>query len=521
MEVFGEDVPLETIRRHITVTSIERFGVSWDERYGELKAFKDTYGHCNVPITWEQNPKLAVWIQNTHQLRKQECLSEERTKALDELGFVWKVRHRPIRRLDWSEMLESLVALQKAQATAQVSLNNSLQLRSWTNRIRRERVAGKLSDEQITTLDGIGFDWTTPPDRWNSMFTALVEYKRTYGDCNVPKTWRDNPQLAIWVTNQREKFEEQTIKPDFRQRLESVGFEWQPEKTDPWEEMFAALVEFKRQHGHCKVPRTYADVPRLANWVSTQRAAKQKGGFDASKVSRLEAIGFAWNVIAESWEMMFDELKQYQKDNGDRAVPTNRPEYKRLASWISQQRIIWRDLQNGQRQARQHTLSRMKRLEEIGIDFGEMKGHEICWDDNYAALQQYKAQHGDCNIPSQSAEHPILAVWVRGQRVQMKAGTLTAQQIDRLTNLGFIWNLHELNSQRMYEALVAYKLQYGDCDVQMNWPTNLRLARWVPLHRTAENSGKLTANRFQLLDELGFIWQKQSGRWPARTNIDE
>ena len=121
VEVFGEGVPLETIRRHITVTSIERFGISWDERYGELKAFKDTYGHCNVPTTWEQSPKLAVWIQNTRQLSKQGWLSEERTNTLNALGFVWKVRNRPKHRLDWSEMLESLVALQKTKATSRVN----------------------------------------------------------------------------------------------------------------------------------------------------------------------------------------------------------------------------------------------------------------------------------------------------------------------------------------------------------------------------------------------------------------
>lgn len=504
VEVFGEDVPLEAIRRHITVTSIERFGISWDERYGELKAFKDTYGHCNVPITWEQSPKLAVWIQNTRQLRKQGWLSEERTNALNVLGFVWKVRNRPKHRLDWSEMLESLVALQKIQATVQVNLKKFPQLSSWMNRIRRERVAGTLSDEQITALDSIGFDWTTPADRWNSMFTALADYQRTHGDCKVPNNWPENPTLATWVRSQQQKLYDETIKPELRQRLEAIGFVRQPDKTDPWEEMFAALVEFKRQHGHCKAPRRYPDVPSLGGWVNTQRFAKQNGKLEASKADRLEAIGFVWNATAETWEKMFEELKQYKTAHGGCAVPTNRPKYKKLASWISQQRLIWQELQVGQRQARQHTLSRMKRLEELGFDFGEVKNHQYRWEDGFTDLQQYKAQHGHCNVPSQSEENPELAEWVSGQRTQMTAGTLTEKKRVRLTELGFICDSHEVNWQTMYEALSVYKQQNGHCCVPNAWPENPRLASWVSSQRYARSRGDLSEERVCLLDAIGF-----------------
>ena len=112
-------------------------------------------------------------------------------------------------------------------------------------------------------------------------------------------------------------------------------------------------------------------------------------------------------------------------------------------------------------------------------------------------------------------------MWVSGQRTRMKAGAVTEQQMDRLTKLGFIWDLHQFKWQRMYEALVAYKLQYGHCDIPMNRPTNPDLTAWGISQRAAQKRGKLSANRFQLLDELSFIWQKKQGHPSLESDGDE
>ena len=41
---------------------VEKLGISWDERYGELKGYMEEHGDCNVPDKWEKNPKLATWV---------------------------------------------------------------------------------------------------------------------------------------------------------------------------------------------------------------------------------------------------------------------------------------------------------------------------------------------------------------------------------------------------------------------------------------------------------------------------
>ena len=40
-------------------------------------------------------------------------------------------------------------------------------------------------------------------DTWNARLDELKAYKEQHGDCLVPKKSRSNPQLGIWVMNQR------------------------------------------------------------------------------------------------------------------------------------------------------------------------------------------------------------------------------------------------------------------------------------------------------------------------------
>jgi hypothetical protein len=35
---------------------------SWEKKFAELEAFRESYGHCNVPTGWHKNPQLATWV---------------------------------------------------------------------------------------------------------------------------------------------------------------------------------------------------------------------------------------------------------------------------------------------------------------------------------------------------------------------------------------------------------------------------------------------------------------------------
>jgi len=60
--------------------------------------------------------------------------------------------------------------------------------------------------------------------------------------------------------------------------------------------MFAALVTFKAQHGHCNVPHLYSENPPLGVWVGTQRQDYKKDKLSAEHIKRLNALGFRWSL---------------------------------------------------------------------------------------------------------------------------------------------------------------------------------------------------------------------------------
>ena len=56
-----------------------------------------------------------------------------------------------------------------------------------------------MTDERVQLLENIGFIWDSHAAAWAEKLHELKDYARQRGDCNVPSTFPDNPQLATWV----------------------------------------------------------------------------------------------------------------------------------------------------------------------------------------------------------------------------------------------------------------------------------------------------------------------------------
>ena len=80
--------------------------------------------------------------------------------------------------------------------------------------------------ERIQRLDSLGFVWDALEAYWQEMFTALVDYKEHYGNCNVPQSWKENPKLGNWCNNQRRAKKKGKLTQERIQQLESLGFVW-------------------------------------------------------------------------------------------------------------------------------------------------------------------------------------------------------------------------------------------------------------------------------------------------------
>jgi hypothetical protein len=94
------------------------------------------------------------------------------------------------------------------------------------------------------------------------------------------------------------------------------------------------------------------------------------------------------------------------------------------------------------------------------------------------------------------------------QRALYKTGKLSAERIERLEGLGFGWDPSKAAWEEGYSQLVAYKEANGDVLVPVIHETEdgFRLGSWVNNQRRAYNRGKLSTDRIERLEDLGFVW---------------
>jgi len=87
VQVVGPRLSLDALRSNIFARVVDRLGLSWDEYYGKLVAYKRIYGHCDVPDKWGKDRSLGIWVGNQRQKRKRAELSVNQITRLEKLGF--------------------------------------------------------------------------------------------------------------------------------------------------------------------------------------------------------------------------------------------------------------------------------------------------------------------------------------------------------------------------------------------------------------------------------------------------
>ena len=142
-------------------------------------------------------------------------------------------------------------------------------------------------------LDEIGFVWDPFTAAWEEGFAALKLFQEREGHCRVPTAHKEGAhRLGQWVGVQRGR--KATLTPERVQRLDKIGFVWDPLTAD-WEEGFAALKLYQERVGHCRVPWNHKEGDHgLGQWVSNQRA--KKANLTPERVQRLDEICFAWSA---------------------------------------------------------------------------------------------------------------------------------------------------------------------------------------------------------------------------------
>jgi len=137
------------------------FKLRWEEKYEDLKKYKEEYGDCNVPYRWPDNPQLANWVFRQREHRKAGKLSEEREAKLTELSFVWGLNSAVSKHHRWDMRFAELVEYKSQFGHCCVPnvFKKNQQLANWVRKQRELLKKDKMPLERVIKLDKLGFIW--------------------------------------------------------------------------------------------------------------------------------------------------------------------------------------------------------------------------------------------------------------------------------------------------------------------------------------------------------------------------
>ncbi len=252
-------------------------------------------------------------------------------------------------------------------------------------------------------------------------------------------------------------------------------------------------------NGDASVPQRYKanDGFNLGSWVGIQR--QKRDGLTIEQVKKLDDLGFIWNKLEHQWSLGYQHLKQYVEDNGDTSVPQR---YKandgfNLGSWIGTQRLDDKI-----------TIGKIEKLNNLGFIWNKLE-HQ--WSLGYQHLKQYVEDNGDTSVPQRYKANDgfNLGSWIGTQRLDDK---ITIGKIEKLNNLGFIWNKLEHQWSLGYQHLKQYVKDNGNTLVPQSYKINdgFNLGSWVSTQRQAgagKSKRQLSPEQMQKLVDLGFVWK--------------
>lgn len=224
-----------------------------------------------------------------------------------------------------------------------------------------------------------------------------------------------------------------------------------------WNKMFRRLVEFKEDHGHCRVPLGRSDrsgsegggggdhdnkeLCQLGSWVNQQRKMyrvfqkdpdlKEAVGrgevhrdLQPHRIVALDKLGFLWEVRQEQWRRKMEDLAEYRREHGNCAVPFKYPPNQALAYWVHGLRQQYHAYRTNK--PSEMTEGRIEELERAGFlwksDFPRTArkqkplvpsrtewSEEKDWQENFRDLVEFRKVHGHTRVHYKPSSSSVVA----------------------------------------------------------------------------------------------------------------
>lgn len=250
--------------------------------------------------------------------------------------------------------------------------NREIKLGAFVAGIRQNDYS--LTKEREDQLTSVQFIYDANEYKWDIFLEGLKEYKKQYGDCNVPYQYiitKDNQQIKLgWMCSSlRTREKRGVVDKTLICKLNEIGFIWDVDKF-----MFMKNIENVKQF--CKdrkcsiyeIKQIHNDKEQLKifRFIKGQKKNLKKGLYEHGKYTYkkeiLKTIGITEKCADTAWEFMFNEWI-IAKEKFDNKIPGwyKASNGNNLRNWIIIQRT----------KANNETLSdkRLKKLKDNGFIF--------------------------------------------------------------------------------------------------------------------------------------------------------
>jgi hypothetical protein len=505
-----------------TEATIKSATSPWWDGYAALAQFRDDTGHTKVrdDFVTDDGFPLGCWVHKTREAFQQHRLAPDRIEALNKLDFAWT---RIKAKWEWN-----LLAARRYYAVNGHLLppegyvdDEGVPLATWLDTQRKRRAHGRISAEQLAELDNVGMVWDFEQARWDNELAAAKSFHAAHGHIRVTAghygtDLRGAPfDLRYFLNRQRDYRRKGFLPAERIAALDALNIDWNPTQSS-WEEKLSVLREFRERNGHLLVPIDYvADGMNIGRAVTRWRSAYRRGTLDPDRVDQLEQLGMVWDVNTTLWDQVITYLRGFQNEHGHLRVPAGTRiqvvGYNR-ASTEGLDVFEWLIRQRERRAAGKLTADEIADLDAVGMIWVLRGSAASIWDQCFQRAKQFAIQHGHLNVPAgrnePDRETRKLYIWLRAQRAARHKGSLSADRIAALDNIGMPWDresAHDKWWMAKFERVKHFHAAHGHFNLAAEQDPDIRaLADWLRTQKGSHKAGRLRPERAKLLESIGF-----------------
>lgn len=212
---------------------MDRVDRVWENGFVEAKNYSEEYGNLSVPKNYRSNTDfpLGIWIQRQRNTYKNNKISDERIRRLEEIGINWNPN-------SWEDRFDLVKQYYEEHGNINISQKEVIQgvwLGKWIVSQKKAMQEGKLTHEQIEMLKTLPMEEVGRKDnRWWSMYEEAKKYYLKFGHLNVPMDYltSSGKKLSDWIIRQRRNYKLGKMSLEHKKKLDEIGFVW--DLSNPW-----------------------------------------------------------------------------------------------------------------------------------------------------------------------------------------------------------------------------------------------------------------------------------------------